>query len=157
MKKEPIELNINLEGKEYSLNYMEELKCSEDTINEDLKDQPALFAWYAVLQELAEAAYQEAKAALDMIVANLDAEIRQELLKKGKFTETMVRNAIILHKDYQEANKHVIEIKKTLGLIKGIKEAFYHRKDMLVSLASNMRVAADPELFVKKQLYSQKV
>ena len=51
--REKLPVKIKIGEKEYDLNYEEELLASEETINENLVDQPPLFAWYAVLEELA--------------------------------------------------------------------------------------------------------
>ena len=39
---------------------------------------------------------------------------------------------------------------------RAIKDAFVHRKDMLVTLASNMRAQQDPEIFISRQKYKEK-
>jgi len=144
--KEKIRLKIN--EQEHELPYEEQLQCSEETINEDLQNQPSLFAWYAVLEELAEAELQEAKLALDLVEAELDAHYRSTL---EKVTETKISNKIKSSEEYIKAKVAVNEARKKVGILKAIREAFSHRKDMLIALASNMRAQADPEIFIRKE------
>jgi hypothetical protein len=47
----------------------------------------------------------------------------------------------------------VIEAKKIVGILRAVKEAFQHRKECAIALASNMRVQSDPEIFIKKKEY----
>lgn len=147
----PEPIKIILDEKEYELDYNSELQCAEETINENLKEQPSLFAWYAVLQEMAEEALATEKLAFDMIEASLDARLRKQAMKrKEKLTEKELLSQIKTHDDYVEARTAVINAKKNAGTLKAIKDAFGHRKEMVLALASNMRAQADPDIFVNK-------
>lgn len=148
----PVELVVG--GKVHVLDYRKELRCSEETINDDLKDQPSYFAWYAVLSEIAQAELAEAKTTLELAEASLDEQIRTEG-KDGKMTETMVKNRIRLDPTYQAAQDNYSILRKNVGILGAIKESFYHRKDVLISLASNMRVQADPSIYIKKQEFAK--
>jgi hypothetical protein len=128
-----------------------ELRMDETTINDDLKDQPSWFAWYATLSEKADSQYQEAKFFLEVIEAEIDAEIRSGEGKKP--TEAQIKAQIILDERYQKVKMEMIEAKKIVGILKAVTEAFRHRKETLIALASNMRVQSDPEIFIKKQEY----
>jgi hypothetical protein len=150
MKKEffPVELVVG--GKTYTIDYQTELKCSEETINDDLKNQPSLFAWYAVLYEVAQAELADMKAVLDLTEAALDERFRKETGGE-KVTETMIKNKIRLDPTYREAQDNVSVARKNAGILGAIKESFYQRKDILISLASNMRVQSDPSIYIKKE------
>jgi len=148
MKKEfsfPVAMKVGGQVIEYDL--AKELACSEDTINEDLKNQPSFFAYYAVLTEKAQSELAEAKAALELLEATLDAQFRSE---ETKTTETMIKNRIRLDKSYQEALEVFNTLKLNVGLLSAAKEAFYHRKDILISLASNMRAQMDASVYLKR-------
>lgn len=156
LDKLPEPITIIIDEKEYELDYTSELKCAEETINENLKEQPSLFAWYAVLQEMAEEALSHSKLALEMVEASLDASIRKKALKKKeKLTEKQILSSIQLHDDYIKARTAVIEAKKNAGTLKAIKDAFNHRKEMVLALASNMRAQGDAEIFVNKTKYKK--
>jgi len=77
-------------------------------------------AWYAVLEELAEAELQEAKLALDLVEAELDAHYRSTL---EKVTETKISNKIKSSEEYIKAKVAVNEARKKVGILKAIREA----------------------------------
>jgi hypothetical protein len=145
-------VELKFGGETYSVNYREELRCSEETINENLKDQPSFFAYYAVLAELADEALAETKLALEVTESVLDAKVREELTRAGtKATETMIRGKIVLDESYLAAVSQVNTLKKNVGVLKAIKEAFNHRKDMLVTLGANMRSQRDVSLYTREE------
>lgn len=141
-------------GKEtHELDPQNELRMSEDTINEDLKNQPSYYAFYAVLEEIAEGEYNSARLELDMLLATLDKLYRDKAANTpgSKLTETQLTNQIRLDSQFLEATTKVNENRKNYGVLRAIKESFSHRKDMLIALASNMRAQQDPEIYLKKQ------
>lgn len=154
--KEQLPVKIKLGEKEYDLKYEEELKCAEETINEDLTEQPSLFAWYAVLHEMADEVYSRSKMELEIAEATLDAKYRKEAMdNKEKIMEKQIASKIVLTDIHIALRNTMIEAKKNVGTLKAIKDSFSHRKDMLIALASNMRAQADPEIFVNKEKAKQ--
>lgn len=142
-------IKIKIGNEEMELDYEEELRLNEETINEDLKKQPSLYAFYAVLSEKAHAELNESKLALEVHEAVLDSQIRKQSDKKP--TEKQIQAQILLEPSYQEARMDVIRATKQLGILKGIKDAFNHRKEAVIALASNMRAQSDPEIWVAKK------
>ena len=156
--REKLPVKIKLGDKEYDLDYQEELRASEETINEDLIQQPGLFAWYAVLHELAEEEYARSKMALEMAEAELDAHYRKDAAdKKEKIMEKQVLSKVMLDDKYILLRDTMITARKNVGTLKAIKEAFAHRKETVIALASNMRAQADPDIFLKKQKIKEEV
>jgi hypothetical protein len=147
-------LRISIGGKEYDLAYEDQLKLSEETINEDLKNQPSLFAWYAVLAELADADVNTAKFNLELTESTLDGEIRA---LGQKLTETQIGSQVKLKEAYITARGHYLETKRNEGILRSIKEAFSQRMAAVIALASNMRAQADPEIYLKREEYRKKV
>lgn len=142
----------------HELNPDDELKLAEETINDDLKNQPALYAFYAVMHEAAESELADCKLALETVEALVDEKIRVGFAAAGtKVTETMIANKVHLEEEYQNAVIALNKAKAQSGKLRAIKEAFVHRKDMLVTLASNMRAQADPEIFIKKEELKSRV
>ena len=147
---QPITMTVT--GDFITLEYQKELLISEDTINEDLKDQPSYFAWYAVLHEKVIEEASKLKMALELLEAGLADEIRKAAALAGekKPTEKYISEQILLNLAYQEAQLNLISTQKNLGVLKSVKEAFNHRKDMLITLASNMRAQWDANIYIKK-------
>lgn len=136
--------------REYVLDYEEELKIAEETINQNLADQPQRYCFYAMLEELAEETMGQAKMTLEIIEAETDKLVRERLVQAGaKFTEAVVMNEIKTDPTRLKALVAFNEARAVVGKLHAIREAFIHRKDMLVTLASNMRAQMDTNLSVK--------
>lgn len=144
-------LKLNINGQDIELDYITELELHEETINEDLKKQPNLFAFYVVLSEKAQADLGESKLALEIMEAELDADIRLDLVDGKKPTEKSIQAKILLNEDYQEARMEVIMRQKAVGILRGLKESFNHRKESVIALASNMRAQRDPDIYIAKE------
>jgi hypothetical protein len=151
MHLEKITINLG-EGRAYEIDPENELAISEEGINEFLKNQPSLYAWYATLQEMTESELANAKLLLELTESKLDDKYRKILASEGaKVTESMVEKRLHLDEEYIEAITNANLWKKNSGILRGLKEACAHRKDMLITLASNLRAQMDPEIFVRKQ------
>lgn len=149
-------LTIVIGDQTHELNPDVELHLAEETINDDLKNQPSLYAFYAVMHEAADAELAERKLTLETVEAIVDEKIRGEFTTSGtKATEALIANKVRLNDEYQAAVISYNEAKAQVGKLRAIRDAFVHRKDMLVTLASNMRVQADPEIFIKKQEFKK--
>jgi len=144
-------LVIKVGDTEHKVDFQQEVRISEETINEDLKDQPGKYVYFAILQEMAEAEHQEAKLYLELKEAELDSSIREEAQRVGeKITEKRVMTKITLDDSYIEARTDVNLTRTKVGKLKAVKEGLNHRKDMLITLASNMRTQWDHKLWIKE-------
>ncbi len=170
--REKLPVKIKIGEKEYDLNYEEELIASEEMINENLIDQPSLFAWYAVLEELAKIEISDKRIELSVVKLNLEsaeAELDLKFRKSppdvgGKITEAVIANSVKTDAKYLAARVAVDNVENAItrargdaGVLAAIKEAFAHRKSTLIGLAANMRISADPELFVGKIKAKQQI
>lgn len=136
--------------REYVLNYEDELKIAEETINPNLSEQAARYCFYAMLEELAEEQMGQAKMTLEIIEAETDKLVREKLTQAGtKFTEAVILNEVKTDPTRLKALGEFNQARATVGKLHAIREAFIHRKDMLVTLASNMRAQMDTNLTVK--------
>ena len=145
-KKRKIELKIG--GKTHSIDLEKQLMISEATIDEDLTQQASLFVWYSILHETAEAEYRDAKLALEMTEASLDSEFRKTI---PKLTEKKLASLIVLDDRYLKAKEVHDDRRATAAKARVVKEGFNHRKDMLITLASNMRARHDAEIWIKER------
>jgi len=142
--KDKLPVKVKIEGKEYDTKYEEELKSSELTINENLIEQAPLFAWYAVLAELAKAQVNDRKLDLANLDANLGDEYRKKIMNAGeKVIEKKVADLVEKDARHVEAVVVLNFALKTHGQLNAITRAFDHRKEMISALASNMRKEAD--------------
>jgi len=138
---------ILIDEEEYILD-PEDLKASEDTINEDLVNQPSLYVWYSVLKEEAESEYQIKKMELDLLEAELDKEYREEM---EKTTEAKIAKAIMRDERYMKAKMELIQAKRAYGILRAWEEGARQRKETLIAFASNLRASMDVDLTIKKE------
>ena len=131
-------LKIKIFDEEYELNYEEDVKFAEATINEDLTRQPSFYAFYSVLCARAEDEVSSAKLHLEILEAQLDAKIRSDATIKK--LEKQIQSEIILNPDWQVAQMWINTSRANLGILKAIKGAFEHRMNSLISLGANLRV-----------------
>jgi len=150
--RESLPQKIKLGEKEYVLDYENELKCSEETINEDLINHASIFAWYCVLSEMAADNLATKKLELEVFEAQLFENYRKRQITAGeKPTEKKTSVLVSMDEKYIATVLVKNEAQKDLGILKGIKDAFAHRKDMLWALAANLRSQNSPDVMLKKQ------
>jgi hypothetical protein len=145
-----------------------DFNCSEETINEDLMKQPSQFAFYAVHYAFALAESEEAeadfnnskedmKSQLEIIEALLDDKFRATL---DKFTEPQIKNKIKISDEYlkakadclsdkREKEQAMIQKRRNANALKAFKDASAQKKEILISLASNLRAQLDTDVFLK--------
>lgn len=148
---------IFIGSEELDLEYEKDLELHEETINTDLKQQPSLFAFYAVVYEKAKADLNAAQLELDIKEAELGAKIRLELETNKKLTEKSIQARILLIPEYQKLREKMILKTEQVGILKGVRDAFVHRKESVIALASNMRVQADPSIYIGKKEAEKKL
>ena len=109
------------------------LHIDENRLLEEWKDQAAMMLEYSIRLADARQAEDEAKAALSVVVAELDADIRNNPEEYGlqKATETSVVNAIPGCEEHQDAIKTLNSAKHTVRVLQAAVDALDHRKRTL--------------------------
>ena len=156
--REELKFKVQLD-KVHDIDLDADLDIDKTLINRELSQQPALFAWYAVLSELAKNNVLLAKNSLEMLEATIDQDIRRnwDSDRQGKMTETGVQSNLRLNLKYQEMEKNYFNAKKMEGVLGVAKQAFEQRKDMLISIASNMRAESDIDLKINKEKVAKQI
>ena len=144
-----LKISLSVGGSIYDRDISEDLTISRETLNEDCISQSSLYAWYSVLAENARDERDRAKDKINVTDAQLDAQIREELTEaKEKITDKKVEQAVKRHDLYREAVNSHLQACHTFGILVAAQNAFGHRKEMLVTLAANMRREQDGEVSV---------
>lgn len=163
-------IKVIIGNEEHILNYLKELESSFETINEDLANQPSLYAYYATMYEMAEAEFCDAeriynevkddtKVGLEICEAELDSQFRKSL---DKYTESSIKNKIKTSDTYiktrskllsekREAEIAMLNAKKNAGLLRAIRNSFAQRKDTLIGGGANWRKQLDTDLIIKEK------
>jgi hypothetical protein len=118
------------------MNYEQDLKIDETSLDVEWLDQPVLFMKYARHSAEKEKEKDEAKEELELTKAELDKEIRSFPDRFGieKITDKVVENTILLQKDYKEASETFLQAKFEWMVAKGAVDAFNQRKEALENL-----------------------
>lgn len=118
------------------LNYEKDAQIEEDALDLEWLDQPSLMMKYAIAAADARAELDRAKERLDIVVAQLDREIRAKPSKFGidKVTEAVVEHTILLQPKRQEASNAVIKAKYESDMAYNAVKSIEARKDALENL-----------------------
>ena len=113
----------------------ERLLIDKFALDDELLNNPSFVQ--QVCDEAAEAiATRDAKKeVLDTVDAELDFEVREELLKSGKVTEDKVKAAIQVHSLHAQAFKEYNEAKLTAAKAASLEKAVSARGDALKELS----------------------
>ena len=112
-------------------------ELNEHNLDQEWMRQAKLYHHYALKLEEARADYDRAKAQRDVVVAELDKEVRLDPSQFGlpaKVTEKMVENTVLLQKRHRLATEEVIKARHGLGVLQAMVEALDHRKHALQNL-----------------------
>jgi hypothetical protein len=118
---------------------MEQLEFKSDLLDIDPNEldkecliQPKRYYHYAKMLEKARKRQEHLKAAFKLIIAKCGDDIRKDAQqKKQKLTEASITNTLILRKDYQQAEKDVIEATYQAGVLEAAVKSLYQKKDCI--------------------------
>jgi len=113
------------------------LAIDKTSIDDELMQHPSLY--YTISEALVEAtARRDAiKDDLAKTEAALDRELRAEFEVSGdKFTESQIKNLILLDEERTKVNQQFLTAKSEADLLTALKESFHQRGYMLRDLAS---------------------
>ena len=117
--------------------YKKDLRVGTHTLDTDWIEQAGLYAKYAEMAAEAVFEKDKAKQRLDIVKAEVDADVRQYPENYGfnkKPTETAISNAVTLAEPFQKAYSNYIAAKREADLLSTAKTAFEHRKKALEGL-----------------------
>lgn len=115
------------------LNYEKDLKINEDALDLELLDQASLFMKYAKHYAFTQKEVENAKQVLDITKADLDLKIRSnpEKFKIEKVTEGAIQSAILISKEFQEANMRCLNAQYEKNMAGNAVQSMTMRKEML--------------------------
>jgi hypothetical protein len=119
------------------MSYEQDIEIDESVLDVEWVDHPRRVLLYTTGAAEAHKEMDLAKSALDYARAKLDKEIREapEAFGLGtRITEGSINSAILLHDDYDEANRDFIQKKFEYEVASGVVKSFEHRKSALENL-----------------------
>jgi hypothetical protein len=151
-------LKFSLGGKPVVYDLQKEVEIDGERLNSCIIEQPTKFAYIATVHAGYKGAAEGAKVKLDLVSSKMDALIRQAAAEGGeKITEAVVASRIKQSNKYLEAMQAYEELSNIERQLSVAVEAFRQRKDMLITLASNMRAEMDNQLSLKRESYQRSI
>jgi len=113
----------------------EDLSVNMADFDKELTDQAANYFFVAQQAVEATTAFEQAKQKMELLEAQLDACIREQLAAKGqKATEGQVAKLLIATPSYQNAQSAILKLRKVADMAKKLESAWYMRASMLKAL-----------------------
>jgi len=126
---------------EYTLNVDAELKIDRGNIQDCFMDQPGKYAWYATVYAAASTNVDRCKLNVEIVKSQVASRLRSMIDSKGKApSEAKVDKILPGEQEVIEAEEKLIEAKRQEGLLRAVKEAFQHRRDMLIQMGYDLRL-----------------
>jgi len=118
------------------LNYERDVSIDPDQLDTEWLEQPRLMLAYTKHEARCRRQYDTAKANLNVVEAEIDGDVRSNPDRYGipKVTETAVKNAVIMSKEYKEAQEELREAEYELNMASAAVRSMYGKKDALENL-----------------------
>jgi hypothetical protein len=132
----------------YPNNVEEDLRLDRTILEDEFAGQSDKYAYYSTLAALARDQEAKLKRMTELVYAQADSAARREAMAviaedpKRKFTEKMYETMAKTNQDYQKVQLQYLDAKALADKLKGVTEAFSHRKEMLISLGAHARTGA---------------
>lgn len=131
-------LDIKMFGKHYRLHPVEDLKLQVSDLGACLQSQPAMYAFYASLRDLANTNVETIKRRIEDRRAELDNTWRSQGYIPGdiKITEDSMRRGLRNDNQLKAHADNLVLAQFMYDTLSSIVKAFEHRRDMLISLST---------------------
>lgn len=135
-----LRLQFALNKRRYKIDLIAELRINDNNLNTEIEQQPAKFAWFAVLYNHAVSTYDKLYEYKKEVYAKLDKRVRQRLEDRGQRVTDKKVDAIIRRSTaYKKITNRVLDARHDMNILQYVVESFRQRKDMLQSLSVNIR------------------
>ncbi|KAA0573421.1 hypothetical protein [Azospirillum sp. Sh1] len=129
-----------------------DLQINPTNMDDAIIRQAGLYAYYVSAHAEAEGRLRQAKLERDVFTAALDKQLRDQALARGqKLTEKQVEMQVMLHPDWKVRVQRVNELEAAVSQLEGLVRAFAQKKDMLVTLATNIRAERQQSFAIRNQ------
>ena len=152
--KDPLDVRFEVKdskGKSYAFEIGDRLAIREESINDNLANQPAWFARYGVLAAMAKAHREQLEYKLEEFEYNLDLKIREGADKDDKLTEGKIKALVRTDSKRMALVNEIVEAKEQEEIVAASRDAFSHQKDLLISLSAHLMAERETDLSIKKK------
>jgi hypothetical protein len=145
-KRGPNKIQFVYHGMEYDVDVDAELSVDRENLAKDFMEQAGKYAFYAAAYAAAQMAVEQADLDLAIAKSQTAARLRATPLgtdSKGKPkdpSEAYIDKELPRQEEVISAQHTLIKAKAQEAHLRAIKEAFQHRRDMLIQLGYDTRV-----------------
>lgn len=154
MPQDNLRVRVELNGKIYEEDLGAQTAINSDLagLNTALSEQPGRFAWWATLEALARAKHEDLVAQLESLDAALFGEYQTALLVGASKTPTLdaIRSKVLLDTRREALAAAMRRAKLDAELVQAGRRTMEHRKDALITIASNTRSEMDFRIYSGK-------
>jgi hypothetical protein len=150
--------SFKIAGQDYEIDMEKYLHVDSTNLNYEFERHTKLVAIVGFAHERAMAYAQKLEVELDRIYALCDARARNSAALDGgkKPTEAMVEGMAKTAQEYQEHQNLFLEARQEAGLLKALREAMAHRKDVLVGLGASYRAEIGAEISLSHRHFDKR-
>lgn len=136
---------VNQQGEIVTIDLQEEASFSQHTLQQDMADHAAKYAYWSGMFSQVQRKQKEAEAYFEIVEARLSNAARHQLMQEtGKApAATTVASAIVPNQEYQDAKKSVSDWELTADNLKYFLKALDHRLSMMQQVSANTRKDID--------------
>jgi hypothetical protein len=137
----PTEITVLHKGQNYPINVDEEINIDPLNFQDACYDQPGKFAWYSAVHAGAMTLVDRTKRSLEVTKGRVATRFRgTKDVNTGKtFSETAIDKLLDTDPEVIEAYERYVSAQEQEYLLKAVKEAFVHRRDMLTQIGADRR------------------
>jgi hypothetical protein len=126
-----------------------DLAIDPANITASLSNQTQLFVHYASAAVRSKRQFERWKAAVDILEAQLDSQVRKEVAENGgKITEGAVRATVLSDPKMKAARARMIDAQEIHRLCDVAERAFEHRREMVKQIAQDLARESEGQLRV---------
>lgn len=134
-------------GKDWRVNFYDEVVIDERDIDKELAEHPVKFALWATMHSET----RERVAYLELEMDRLEADLGQQLIDdtpegEKRPTEKQIDIRVKGNTKYRKFEDELIKVKALQDRLLVARDAMTHRRDVLVALATNKRREMDVDL-----------
>jgi ABC-type phosphate transport system auxiliary subunit len=137
-KTEFLDFDLMIGGQRYTINLSQELKISEEVINEELQNQPSSYAILSRYLNLKKQQQSRLEEQLERARAKAFKRLKSTGLDKPPSDKTAELETL-LDRNYRRTNEKLLDIKREVSDLYTAVRAFEQRYELLKSLNTNIR------------------
>lgn len=138
-KSDLMNIKITYNGEIFRFNLYDEVRISEASLNKEIKVQPSYYGFISMLHTRITNDYNRLLHKRDLIGDKLFLRAKKTLVN-GRFTsDDVATKTMATHPKYVALEDKVLATKATLNILNTCLKSFEQRKDLLQTLASNIR------------------